>query len=275
MRGVPAVRRRGILSEPRCQPDDPAGKTSEEKTMKMFANINWKRASLLLCAILAVTATSVLADEKRTPTFLDTAKEAGFMEYILLLTSVAGFALCLQALVTLRAHLLRPPGLAAELLNCCQEGNVEGALAAAQGDPSFLGTVAYATLSNAQLGKESMEGALTDVGEIETHKIMNKIGILNLIAAIAPMLGLTGTVVGMIQTFATMSAGGADITADKMAKGISVALICTFTGLMIAIPLLVIAYLLKANMTHVIYEISNDCNEMIRIVTSGGEQQSA
>jgi biopolymer transport protein ExbB len=232
-----------------------------------------------LCVLAALSATTVSAAgaSDRVPSFFEVAKNAGFMEYILLAVSIAGFALCLQALVTLRAHLLRPPGLAAELVNCCQEGNLEGALAAAQGDPSFLGTVAYATLSNSQLGKDAMEGALADVGEIETHKVMNKIGVLNLIAAIAPMLGLTGTTVGMIQTFATMGAMKENISPDKMAEGISVALICTFTGLMIAIPLLVVAYLLRANMQHVIFEISNDCNEMIRIVTGGGgtEQPAA
>jgi len=210
-------------------------------------------------------------EAKGHPSFLDTAKDAGFMEYVLLLVSIAGFALALQALVTLRAHLLRPPELATEMQDLLREGNLEGAFDVAQGDNSFLGAVALGTLSNAQLGKEAMEGALADTGEVESNKLMNKINTLNLIAAIAPMLGLTGTTVGMIETFATMSAGGAEITADKMAKGISIALICTFTGLIVAIPLLVIAFFLKARVVQVISEVSNDCNEMIRIVT-GGEQ---
>jgi len=195
-------------------------------------------------------------------------KDISFMEIILFLTSIAGFALALQALVTLRAHLLRPPGLAAELTDLCREGNLEGAFDAAQGDNSFLGTVALATLSNAQYGKESMESALADAGEVESNKLMNKVGVLNMIAAIAPMLGLTGTTLGMIATFKTMSKGG-EITADKMAKGISLALICTFMGLMVAIPLLVIAFFLKARLTQIILEVGNDCNEMIRIITSG------
>jgi len=99
---------------------------------------------------------------------------------------------------------------------------------------------------------------------------MHKVGQLQMIAAIAPMLGLTGTTVGMIETFTVMSAGGAEITADKMARGISIALICTFTGLMVAIPLLVIAFFLKARITQVIFEINNDCNEMARAISGGG-----
>jgi len=236
--------------------------------MTTFRSILSKRLALALCVLAAISGSPAFA---AGTSMLETMKDAGFMEYILLFVSIAGFALCLQAIVTLRAHLLRPPGLSAELIRLVQENNVEEAINAAQSDASFLGSVAFATLSNHQLGKEAMEGAMADMGEIETHKVMNKIGILNLIAAIAPMLGLTGTTVGMIATFQTMSQGGAEITPDKMAKGISIALICTFTGLIVAIPLLVVAYLLKANCTQVIYEISNDCNELIRAL-SGAEQ---
>ncbi|MCY3017725.1 MAG: MotA/TolQ/ExbB proton channel family protein [Planctomycetota bacterium] len=239
--------------------------------MSMWRGVNWKHIGCIAAVLLLAVGGSALAGEGHQRSFLDTAKDAGFMEYILLLVSVAGFALALQALVTVRSHLLRPPELAAELRNLVEEGNVEGAFDAAQGDNSLLGLLALATLSSAQGGKEAMEGAMSDAGAIETNKLMNKIGTLNMIAAIAPMLGLTGTTVGMIETFTVMSAGGAEITADKMARGISIALICTFTGLMVAIPLLVIAFFLKARVTQVVFEINNDCNEMIRTITGGGE----
>jgi biopolymer transport protein ExbB len=244
--------------------------------MSMWRSMRWREAAVLLGVVLLTVNGSVLAEEaKHTRTFLDTAKDAGFMEYILLVVSVAGFALALQALVTLRSHLMRPPELAAELRNLVEEGNVDGAFDAAQGDASLLGQMALAVLSNAQNGKEAMESAMNDAGAVESNKLMNKIGTLNLIAAIAPMLGLTGTTVGMIETFTVMSSGGGDITADKMARGISIALICTFTGLMVAIPLLVIAYFLKARITQVIYEINTDCNDMIRAILGGGEPAPA
>ncbi|HYG78495.1 MAG TPA: MotA/TolQ/ExbB proton channel family protein [Planctomycetota bacterium] len=242
--------------------------------MRTLKTINWKAVSYAFCMALIFTAAGVLAEEGGKKggghvSLLDQMKDAGFVEYILLLVSIAGFALTLQACVTLRAHLLRPPELAAELSNLVQEGNVEGAFDVAQGDNSLLGALALATLSNAQYGKEAMESAMADAGEVEGNKIMNKISTLSMIAAIAPMLGLTGTTVGMIETFSTMAAGGAEITADKMAKGISIALICTFTGLMVAIPLIVVAFFLKAKVIQVILECQNDCNEMIRIISSG------
>jgi biopolymer transport protein ExbB len=250
------------------------GWTSEKENveMSMLKTVRWRQVAFVLFVALLVVSEVVLGEEggKKHRTFLDTAKDGGAMEYVLLLVSVAGFALALRAMVTLRPHLIRPPELAAELNNLVQEGNVEGAFDAAQGDNSMLGAVALAALSNAQYGQEAMEGAMNDMGEVEANKIMSQIGVLNLIAAIAPMLGLTGTTLGMIETFTVMSAGGAEITADKMAKGISIALICTFTGLLVAIPLLVIAFFLKAKVTQVIFEINNDVSEMIRVVVAGG-----
>ncbi len=225
------------------------------------------QSKLKVAAVLAMGV--VLVSGQAHASFLDLAKEAGFMEYVLLLTSVTGFALCFQALVTLRAHLLRPPELANELINCVQEGNLDGAVEAAQGDSSFLGTIAFATLSNAQYGKEAMEGAMADTGEVEANKLLHKVGVLQLIAAVAPMLGLTGTTVGMIATFAVIAEKADAVTASDMAKGIAIALICTFTGLMVAIPLLSVSFFLKNRVTQTVLEVSNDCNELIRLVTAG------
>ena len=218
---------------------------------------------------------SIVASSTAHASFLDLAKEAGFMEIVLLLTSVTGFALCFQALVTLRAHLLRPPELANELINCVQEGNLDGAVEAAQGDSSFLGTVAFATLSNAQYGKDAMESAMTDAGEVESNKLRHKVGVLQLIAAVAPMLGLTGTTVGMIATFAVIAEKADAVTASDMAKGIAIALICTFTGLMVAIPLLAVSFFLKNRVTQTTLEIANDCNELVRLVNAGEQGEAA
>jgi len=232
---------------------------------------------LAVATMVVVTGQARAVEEVEGAGFLSMAKDSGFMEYILLLVSVAGMALFLQALVVIRPHLLRPPHLSAELLQLVEEGNLEEALNIAQADQTFLGACATATLSKAEMGKEAMEGALADTGEVEANKYMHKIGILNLIAAIAPMLGLTGTTIGMIQTFAVIAVKADAVTASDMAKGIAVALVCTFTGLMVAIPLLVGGFFLKSRVTTVMHEISGDCNEMIRIIihgpSAGGEQQ--
>src|SRR5947207_9685023 len=87
---------------------------------------------------------------KAPASLLENMQEAGFMEYILLFVSIAGLALMLQAIVTLRSHLLRPPELSIQLIDLVSQGDIQGALDAAQADSSFLGAVATATLSNHQ-----------------------------------------------------------------------------------------------------------------------------
>jgi len=255
--------------------------------MRAFDKVSFKismaiMAVLITCPTLCAFAEDAAASASKSgggggskeTGFWAMAKHAGFMEYILVLVSIAGLALLLQALVTIRVQLLRPPHVADELINLVSERNLDEALEAAQNDTSFLGVVAFSTLSNAQYGKQAMEEAMADAGELEGAKVLNKIGMLNLIAAIAPMLGLTGTVVGMIDTFSNLAAKSDSANVSDMAGGIGTALVCTFTGLFIAIPLLVVGFILKSRVTQVMHEISNDCGEMIRIIT-GGEQAEA
>lgn len=233
----------------------------------MVRNV-WKLAGLGVLALML--SGSAMAEE--SVGFWAVAKEAGFMAYVLLAVSIAGVALGLQAFVQIKPHLLRPPSLANELLALVQEGNLDEAADAAQANgDTFLGAVASAALFNAQNGREAMESAASDAGEIEASKFLNRIGVLSMIAAVAPMLGLTGTTIGMIMTFAMIAAKADAVTASDMARGISEALVCTFVGLMVAIPLIALSFFLKAKLMQTIYEISNDVNELIRTV-HGGEQ---
>jgi len=220
-----------------------------------------------------VVLVSPIAHASDGGSFLSVAKNMSFMGYVLVAVSIAGVALGLQAFVAIRPHLLRPPHTAQELIALCQEGNLEEASELAQSEDNFLAKVATATLANAQYGEKAMESAMVDAGEIETGKYLAKIGVLNLIAALAPMLGLTGTTLGMIKTFAIIGEKADAVTASDMAIGISEALVCTFIGLMVAIPLLSIGFFLKTKLMQSVHEISNDVGEMARAVSSSEKTQ--
>lgn len=224
-------------------------------------------------AVLATTfvAYQVVMGEEGAPpagsgdvSFFAVAKNMTFMGYILIMVSIAGFALFLQCLAQIRPHLLRPPELAQELVSLCQEGNLEEAGNAAQSDDSMLGVVATAALSNIDRGKQSMQEAMQEAGDIESQKYIFRIGMLQLIGAVAPMLGLTGTTLGMIKTFAVIGKKADAVSPSDMAIGISEALICTFLGLMVAIPLIIGSYFLKGRLNQTTSEVANDVNEMIR-----------
>jgi biopolymer transport protein ExbB len=236
----------------------------------MLSKMSNKWMWLALAGLIVLVSPAASASEGGS--FFTVAKNMSFMGYVLIVTSIAGVALGLQAFVSIRPHLLRPPHTAQELIALCQEGNLDEAAELAQSEDNFLAKVATAALANAQYGEKAMESAMADAGEIETAKYVAKIGVLNLIAALAPMLGLTGTTLGMIKTFAVIGEKADAVTASDMAIGISEALVCTFIGLAVAIPLLSIAFFLKTKLMQSVYEISNDVGEMIRCV--GGAEKA-
>jgi biopolymer transport protein ExbB len=96
---------------------------------------------------------------------------------------------------------------------------------------------------------------MQDVGQEETMKLEHQIGYLALIGNIAPMIGLFGTVVGMIASFQVIAAGGATPSPQKLAEGIATALFTTMIGLSIAIPSLAIYDIIKNRLARFILEI--------------------
>ena len=116
----------------------------------------------------------------------------------------------------------------------------------AKEDTSFLGKITSAALDEASNGYGAMERAIEEAGDAESTRILRPIEILNVLGNIAPMVGLFGTVYGMIVAFQQLvdSGGGADPA--SLAAGISTALVTTFWGLVVAIPALA-AYALVRN----------------------------
>ncbi|MEM6458996.1 MAG: MotA/TolQ/ExbB proton channel family protein [Planctomycetota bacterium] len=137
----------------------------------------------------------------------------------------------------------RRPNLVPETTRKRLEGLLAGkkyreAIAEANDDPSYLGRVTSAALNEAGNGYGAMERALEEAGDAEASRILRPIEVLNVLGNIAPMMGLFGTVYGMIVAFQRLvDAGGSPDPVD-LAAGISTALVTTFWGLVVAIPAL-------------------------------------
>ena len=120
------------------------------------------------------------------------------------------------------------------------------AIALADADPSYLGTVTAAGLREAANGYAAMERAIEEMGDAQTTRILRPLEYLNVLGNIAPMLGLFGTVYGMIVAFQQLVASGGSPDPAQLAGGISTALVTTFWGLVVAMPALT-AYALMRN----------------------------
>jgi len=108
-----------------------------------------------------------------------------------------------------------------------------------------------------------MKSAMADVTEEEAIKLQQKISYLSLVGNISPMLGLFGTVTGMIQAFQTIARVGAAVTPADLANGISIALVTTFQGLLVAIPCTVAFFIFRNKVVRVVLELNAIADEFV------------
>lgn len=205
---------------------------------------------LLLLGLAIATAGAAEADGPRRSINLLALIFGTWTMWPLLILSVVGVSLGIQRLITITREQLVPEGLADELHNIFAEGvtdeAVEDALGAVDGDNSMLGEVLAQGLDKRDFGFESMQEAAEQVGAAEHNKYMSQINWLSLFAAVGPMLGLLGTVVGMIGAFFKMAQAGGNVDAALLANEIGGAMLTTAAGLIIAIPMMFIYFFLRS-----------------------------
>ncbi len=162
---------------------------------------------------------------------------AGWPIWFLLLASVVAVALIIERATTLRRSKVVPTGLLqSTLADYRRAGTTDELLKRLEGH-SPLGRVLAAGLRNDQASREVMKEAIEEAGRGGAHDLERFLTSLGTIASISPLMGLFGTVVGMIEIFG--SATGAGNNPQQLAHGISVALYNTGFGLIIAIPAMI------------------------------------
>jgi len=163
----------------------------------------------------------------------------GFVDMMVIyLCSIASVALIIEHAITIRRTVIVPELSVAQIKTMFDERRFREALEFCQNDPSFVAGVVHAGLIEAANGYEAMENAMEDAADERTSRLYRKIEWLNLLGNLAPMLGLLGTVWGMIMAFGEIEAKGGKANPADLAGGILVALFSTFMGLVVAIPAL-------------------------------------
>ena len=217
---------------------------------------------LLLCCLAAMTLVytqpvnvlgapvpAAVPDEpvKQAMTFWEFLQAGGTIGYIIMLLSLVSVALMIEYVLSIRRSILMPPGFADEVLKMLTQGQANAALQKCQNDPSALAQILYAGMTQYEFGWESIEKSAEEATAEQASRLYRKVEYLNVIGNIAPMIGLLGTVVGMVMAFQQMAdSGGYGGRIADFAEGIYLALITTIQGLLVAIPCLA-AYSLFAN----------------------------
>jgi biopolymer transport protein ExbB len=208
------------------------------------------------------------ADKKikhsRAPTLFAIIQAAGWPIWPLLLASVIAVALIIERAMTLRSSKILPPTLLEQVLSVYQRQGVNDDILDKLARDSPLGEVLAAGLRNHKSSRYVMKEAVEEAGRTVSHELERFLTTLGTIATAAPLLGLFGTVVGMIEIFGSQSAAGTN--PQQLAHGISVALYNTAFGIGIAIPALIFYRHYKNKVDGLVVDMEQQAAKLIDIV---------
>jgi biopolymer transport protein ExbB len=148
---------------------------------------------------------------------------AGWPIWTIILASVISLAIIFERLFSLRASLIVPDGLLAQTVAEFRRAGASSELLQLLQNHSPLGKLFAAGLRNVGVSREVMKDAIEDEGRVVAHHLERFLNTLGTIAAMAPLLGLLGTVIGMIEIFGSQAPGGSS-NPQQLAHGISIAL---------------------------------------------------
>ena len=178
----------------------------------------------------------------------------GIVGMLIMLLSIAAAALVLEHLMTIRKTVLMPPGLADTVRELLSSGQVAPADMQCRSQPSFLAHVLGAGLAEVEGGWPAVEKAVEDATAEQSARLFRKIEYLSVIGNIAPMMGLLGTVIGMIFAFREVADTQGAARAADLAQGIYLALVTTVEGLIVAIPSLAAFAVFRNRVDHLVAE---------------------
>lgn len=219
-------------------------------------------------AFLPSTASAAgVASEK---SLLDLYRDGGPIMHLIALCSVAVVALGSYCAIMFRKGKLMPPNVVAHLNNLISQRDLPSAYQFCQSNPGPLTHALSAALMKANyerdmFNKSAMENSIADDCFREETKMMVVVNYLNTFAVLAPMIGLLGTVAGMITSFSALTAGKAEAT--DLAKGIGEALIATGGGLLLAIPSMFLYFFFRGMLTTNMADVHKTLSYMLDLFT--------
>jgi biopolymer transport protein ExbB len=180
-----------------------------------------------------------------------------------LIISFTFVAFLVMNILGLRRDAVCPRHLAEAFEANLNEKRFQEAFDLAKNDESMLGQMLAAGMQNLQQGYDKALDAMAQVGEDENMKLEHRLSFLSLVGSIAPMVGLLGTVDGMVQSFMVIAASDTQPKPSKLAEGISMALITTLVGLILAIPAIIAFNLMKNRLTRLVMETGQTCTNLM------------
>ncbi|MHC4849192.1 MAG: MotA/TolQ/ExbB proton channel family protein [Planctomycetota bacterium] len=219
-----------------------------------------KATRMALLVLMAFVVLGVFAGPGFVEAYILAGGPIGF---VILFMSFISLALIIEHIVNIKRDKIVPPQLIDEIEGMFDNEEYQEALELCEAEPNYLTNILAAGLPKINAGFETMKASMDEAAEEEAVKLQQKIGYLSLIGNIAPMMGLFGTVSGMIKAFETIAKMGAAVTPSDLAEGISQALVTTFLGLLVAIPTMIAYFFFRNKVIRVSIEIAAIADDLV------------
>ncbi|MCI0654116.1 MAG: MotA/TolQ/ExbB proton channel family protein [Methylococcaceae bacterium] len=192
-------------------------------------------------------------------------QKGGTLMWPIIACSVLAMGIICERFWALRTSRVLPSGLLTQIWHLYRENQLDAARIRIVARTSALGAVLAAGLNNHRHGRDIMKDSLEETGRQVVHELGRFLDTLGTIASVAPLLGLLGTVVGMIKVFAAFDLGGVNDPV-MMSRGISEALITTAAGLFVAIPSLMFHRYFQGRVTELVLKMEEEALKLVEIL---------
>ncbi len=201
---------------------------------------------------------------------LSLIQAAGWPIWPIIIASVVAMGIIVERMWTLRLSVISPKELLPRVLNEYKRNGVNPEMIARLQQHSPLGEILAAGLKNVKSSREVMKESIEESGRVVAHDLNRYLTTLGTIAALSPLMGLFGTLVGMIEIFGSNSPAGSNPA--QLAYGISVALYNAAFGILVAIPSMIFYRYFRSRVDDFVIEMELQALKLVEIVH--GERES-
>jgi biopolymer transport protein ExbB len=193
-------------------------------------------------------------------------QQGGVILWVIMGLSVATLAMAIYFIMTVSVAREAPRNLADQIFQKLRKGDLRDAFEICAGREELLAKVFRAGLKAARHDRYVVQEAMESEGERGAAALWQKVSYLNNVAVIAPLLGLLGTVWGMIQAFGAIALDNSQVKGLRMAESVAQAMITTAGGLMLAIPAFVVYFYLRGQVVKITAEVEAQATELIEVL---------
>jgi biopolymer transport protein ExbB len=189
--------------------------------------------------------------------------------------SVYFVAVVIRLFMTMKSEVAVPPEISNDFRQLVGEGNFQGAYDIVRGNESFLGRVVAKGIEQLPNGLAESRHAMERIGESETVRMEKQISIMAVLGTLGPMIGLIGTLKGMITSFSVIAMSGVVLKTSEVAQGISEALLLTFEGVSLSVPAIYFFAFFRNRVALITMDAMVEADDLVNLFYRSGRSRTS